>query len=210
MSSRCVFIAFLLTLAFSVPVCSSLAEAGTLPLTFHEFPAERAVWGDANLVPLPGAVVVIVRLNHSSFAVEDINHITVIPPSGNTAELTFETSSIVEEFGEIISVRFAFVANPSELASDGRKIAWGEDAVEGTQTPVIVESFALSADRASDYREGRFDAQTGPRGDASATEIEIIADSSADYYSLWYLLPMAVIISVLTARKLRARQVPNV
>ena len=135
------------------------------------------------------------------------SNIAVKNGTGKTVDLTIESDSIVEEFGEMISVRFAFVARPSELASDGWTIEWGDDLQnEWKET----RSFVLSSDRASDYREGRFDTQGGPKGETSATEIEIIADSSADYYSLWYLLPMAVIICVLTVRKLRARQAPNV
>jgi len=80
---------------------------------------------------------------------------------------------------------------------------WGPDVQAEN---VRVAAFALDAAQPQLYRGFRPQRQAaaGPL-DTQVASIEVIADSSAEYHFLWYLLPMGVIFLLLSVRKVRAR-----
>ncbi len=156
--------------------------------------------------PVPsGMTRFIGNLADPSFSIPSINNITVKDSSGKILPLRIEESSLVEEFGGIVSLWLSFDVPDEQFSKDNSlTIEWGKD-VESTNTKV--KNIKLDPASAKSYRTF-----TWRKKDTSASfaRIEVIADSNADYYFLWYLLPMAIIFIVLTVRKLSIGKIPEV
>jgi hypothetical protein len=180
----------------------SFCHAGTFTLTFQPATGERFTWGESTLKPPDGQVAAICRFDHSTFAVDSLARLIVKSPDGAARPFIVESSSVLDEFDEIISVRFAFFATREELEKPGWMLSW--DASNSSQFTEVSE-FILDAGLSDGYFEARWGDSGGAGGDGaeSSAVIEIIADSSADYYSLWYLLPMVLLFGLLTYRKMR-------
>ena len=151
---------------------------------------------------------VIGRFNHPGFSVASIDQVTVAAAGGAPFPLTVEGTSLVEEFGKIVSAKLAFDIDKETLAATGGEllILWGP-GVTGSIT--LVDRIAPAADGAAAYltfnwERGRGRAGGAGGGEDSTSNIEIIADSSADLYFLWYLLPMGLILALLAIRKAAA------
>ena len=183
------------------------APAGSVALALVEASDALFPGGPANAVPPEGQVLVCGRFDDPGFAIEEINQITVVAPDGRRAPLTIEGSSLFREFGRIVALRFSFLVSAAE--AEGAKpftLRWGPEVrAENALADCIVPDAA----RRTHYREFR----PRPSGEAPAGAnigtIEVIADSSAGYHFLWYLLPMALIFALLTIRKIRARHTPD-
>lgn len=118
--------------------------------------------------------------------------------SGKYLPLAVDESGIVEEFGRIVSLWVAFDAPESGLdGGSGFVLEWGDDVESPSR---MVKNLKLDPAHSGRYRTFSLNTEKGSKSFAS---IEVIADSSADYYFLWYLLPMALIFAVLTAGKMR-------
>ncbi|MDZ7816458.1 MAG: hypothetical protein U5N86_10815 [Planctomycetota bacterium] len=154
------------------------------------------------LVPPEGKVGVLCTFNDSSFAVASVDDFAVFSPEGERIPLVIDESNVLEEFGDIYSIRFVFFINRSAIDSAlPHTVKWGE-GIEGENT--LLGEFSLAQDVMKMYRECTWVAGVAEGADSSVATIEVIVDESADYYSLWYLLPMALLFIVLTIRKLKA------
>ncbi len=134
------------------------------------------------------------------FSVKDVNQITVLGTDGGQLPLFIESSSVFVEFDKIVALRF-YVLLPRDQARAGEstlELKWGTD-VKAVNTQV--KSFVLSPALRSGYRSLREARSSGGSGPGSTATILVIADSTADYHFLWYLLPMAAIFALLTVRK---------
>jgi len=139
------------------------------------------------------------RLAGSGFAVDRPEQIRAFDGAGNPVRLTVETKTAFREFGEIIALTVAFELDPRTLVGGPPRFEWGEDV---HADPHAVAALSFPPQAASRIRVFAPDAgEAAPDAAQQFATIDIIADSHADRYYLWYLLPMAVIFALLIARK---------
>jgi len=184
---------------------SGIAVLELLPLGEHWFTQNA---GPPSVIPGPGQIAVVGLLDDPTLAVRDIRHIALYAPDGEPRQLTIESQSIFRDLGHIVSLRCSFLANESEVTSDKPfTIIWGpEIQAEHAQ----VARLTLDLEQRERYREFRWRREDGTAAsDATVASVEVIADSSAAYHFLWYLLPMAAILTLLTVRKFLARNPGN-
>lgn len=133
------------------------------------------------------------------FSIADISQARLTDGLGRPIELLVERSSLFEEFGEIVGMRIAFRLPVDSLAAGLPVLSWGA----GVTAPVrAIDRFVFPDSARPQLRTFVPEPVTDP--DAAPPRfatIEVIADSHADTYYLWYLLPMAVIFLMLAIRK---------
>ena len=188
---------------FTLAVCAGYAHAGTVNLSIGDPPPERPappLADTASFVPAQASSwIVFGRLSDFGFTIENPEHLTVLDGENNPLPLTVETGTAFREFGEIIALTFAFELDARTLAKGQPRAEWGPE-VRGTVRQV--ESLSFPTNAASRLHAFTPDAGNAVPADAAQfATIEIIADSNADKYFLWYLLPMAVIFVLLIIRK---------
>jgi len=166
--------------------------------------AFEAVPGAEILRPGSGEVALIGRITDPRFAIAEMNQAALRAPDGRLFPLAIETESVFREFDRIVSLRFYVMLPESVVAADGRfAVVWGPEVVSPNRT---TGPFGLDPALRERYRELRPPSDdTSPGGQGAVASIEVIADSHAEYYFLWYLLPMAVIFVILTLRKWHGR-----
>lgn len=163
---------------------------------------EKTSAGVAPIVTEAGQVAVIGLVDYTGFAAKDISRVTVLAPDGQKLKLIIEQESITWDFDEIVAFRCYFIVKTSSLG-DRFQLAWGPEITAENKT---VPQLLLDPSNRQNYRQfirKKTAAQTG--AETSVASIEIIADSTAEYHFLWYLLPIAVIFALLTMRKIHAR-----
>ena len=201
LGAETVFLAVLiLVLAASVGRGAETVRLEVLPVPDAMAPSDAEA---EVLKPEPGQVLVCGRFDSPDFYVDDVSQLTVIGPEGLPLPLTIDGSSLFVEFDQIVSLRFCFPLAESQVDSADLVLRWGPDVRAGN---VRVDALALDAAQPQLYRGFRPEQQAdaGPV-DSQVASIEVIADSSAEYHFLWYLLPMGVLFVLLTVRKIRAR-----
>jgi hypothetical protein len=160
------------------------------------FPTEGAT--PAAPAPEPNSCVVIFR--YSNLRAGDLNQMVLLDPDGRQLDLLVETLFV--EFGWIADARMAFRLPESEAVA-GRgpfTLKWGPEAAGRNSK---VERIAADPSRRESYRTLR--PKPGAlAGGANIAKLEVIADSTAEYHFLWYLLPMSLVFALLLVRKLRA------
>jgi len=199
------FLCGLLSLFFGVAaLAAETADLRLLPAPdrFFEAAAESA----PNTAPPEGEVLAFGLFNDPRLSVTGIDRIAVMTRDGTQIPLAVEKDSVFYEFDRIVSLRFYFLVD-ADLADDaeaGLALSWGEDVAASNSEveKVILDPEARSRIRA--FQWGNADL-AGP-ADTQIADIQVIADSSAGYYFLWYLLPMAIIFALLTIRKLAVRR----
>ena len=186
--------------SFGLPAASA-AES----VQFEIVPAEEALFlepasGAEVMAPTQGQCVAVGRFDRLS--ARDISQITLLAPDGRQFPLIIESASIFNEFGKIAALRFCFRLSEAE-ARPGRGafiLQWGPEVKADNRQ---VDRFAFDPARRELYRSLRPKSAAG--AGSNVATIEVIADSTAEYHFLWYLLPMALILVLLTVRKMRAR-----
>jgi len=178
---------------------STYLELLPVPETFLE-PVE----GAEILRPGDGEVLVVGWIEHPDFAVSDVNNIAVRSPDGRALPLWVE-EDLLYEFDRIVRARIAFPV-PEELlrSPDALTLEWGAETVSENRKVAGIALDPSMRDRYRTFRIVRSETASEATADMSST-IEVIADSQADYYFLWYLLPMAVIFVILSIRRIHAR-----
>ena len=171
------------------------------PADYHFAPEGAA----ANARPDDGDVLIFGRLDHPDFRVDDLSQLAVVAPDGRRLPLHIDESSVFVEFDSIVSVEFFFLVEPAEAVPGGEpfKAVWGPGVRSENQKVPSIALDPATRDRVLQF-VWRRDRDDAPAGTSVAT-IEVIADSTAEYYFLLYLLPMALIFILLTIRKIRAR-----
>jgi hypothetical protein len=160
--------------------------------------------GEPNLSPRAGQVAVVCRFDAAEFRIRSLDQVAVLAPSGEAVPLIVESASVWEEMGFIVSVRLAFFVDEGD--ADCRtplRIVWGP-GVKGEFTEI--EALRPDASARKRIRSATWALPEDTAGDdSSIASVEIVADSKADYDSLYYLLPMALLFVLLTVRKIKAR-----
>ncbi len=147
--------------------------------------------------PVPaGHLRFIGSFNEQSFSIPSLSNITVKTSSCSQIPLKIEESSLIGEFGSTVSLWLSFDVPSDEFSQDKPlTIEWGKDV---SALNSKVKSIKVDIARANSYRTFTWRKKND---NSSFATIEVIADSGADYYFLWYLLPIAVISAVLAIRK---------
>jgi hypothetical protein len=182
---------------------STPARAGeSVPLRIE--PAAPALAADRRtgtpVRPGDGEVLVLGTFDEASFRISDLSHFAVEAPDGSRPALTIDRSRVYEEFGEIVSVAFLFAIPASQASDAGFVLHWGPEVEAEHRVIDRVSLEEIPADRLRTFTVG--EGAPPPGATESFATIEVIADRNADYYSLWYLLPMLLIFILLTVRKL--------
>ncbi len=149
-----------------------------------------------------GTVLVFGRFDDPAFSIADPTQITVVDAKGEQLPLLIEENSLFRDLGRIVSMRFVFALPESELGAEGLQLKWGPEV---RAVNVVGEGIALAPVAHERLRQFRWSRAASGAEPPSVATIEVIADSHADYYFLWYLLPISVIFTLLTIRKIRAR-----
>ncbi len=154
------------------------------------------------VAPGPDQAAVVGRLSPQGFAIQAVEHLSLQGPDGAPIPFLVERGSLSGEW-EIESLRIAFLL-PADRAQPGTacRVVWGPDVTGRGQT---VDAFRVDPEAVDRVLTFRVEAGP-PAGEAeSVATIEVRADSYADYYGLWYLLPIGTVFVLLTVRKIRAR-----
>lgn len=154
----------------------------------------------------PGQVLVVGRCEGPGFAIDEVSQVELISPGGRRLALHVEEARIYRDpvaDNKIVSLSVYFLAAKSDLtpAAGNFELRWGP----GVKAPnKKVAAIVLDPAKRDSYREfRRRKPPPGADGDGQSSALWVIADSKADYYFLWYLMPMALIFVLLTVRKLR-------
>jgi len=156
----------------------------------------------AGMVIPAGMVAVYGRIAGPDFAVAQLEQVAVATAAGEPVPMLVDDASKFVEFDEIVGF-WCCLLLPADQAEPGTilTLRWGED-VAGKTTPVEALRFAM--EDLGRVRGFRVEAGPANSGDQAAmTSVRVIADSTADYHFLWYLLPMGALFTLLTIRRLR-------
>ena len=147
--------------------------------------------------------LVVGTIRWPSFAVPGVTNLQVTDARGQPLPLIVDRSSLFFEFGELRSVRVAFELPVAALAAGLPRLAWGPDVNASNR---VVARLSLAARDRPRLRTFTAQADTpAGRSEPQFAAVEVIADSQADRYYLWYLLPVAVLFGLLAARKVLLR-----
>ena len=149
----------------------------------------------------PGTRIVLGNFTQADFAVERPDQLRLDDSAGKPIPLIVDASGTAREFAKIVAVRLAFRIPADSAPGTTFTLRWGDD-VKGQVREL--RNLALAPEAAGNWAGFRWRTADGakPAGDLSVASVEIVADSNANYYSLWYLLPMALLFMLLTVRKM--------
>lgn len=194
-------------------LCAPTAFAGEVllePLAAESAPPPADVLppvenAELVLAPETGTRIVLGNFTQADFAVDRLDQIRLTDASGKPVLLLLDAAGTVREFEKIVAIRLAFRIPADSAPGTTFKLRWGE-GVTGQMREL--RSLALAPGTAGNWCGFRWRAADGakPAGDLSVASVEIVADSNANYYSLWYLLPMALIFALLTIRKMTGKK----
>ncbi|MFH0911732.1 MAG: hypothetical protein V1918_09545 [Planctomycetota bacterium] len=195
-----------LILVLLLPTVSLSAAEGVL---LELVPASEALFdpvGEGECpAPSSGELLVVGRFSTEGFSIRDIGRIALQAPDGRTLPLLIEEESLSGEFGEIQSLRFLFAFPEKEAADALFRLVWGPDVSAENR---LVRRIFLDPAAAGRVREFRRCAEpAAPPGEqASLATIAVRAESYADLYALWYLVPIGLVFVLLIARKMYAHE----
>ena len=98
------------------------------------------------------------------------------------------------------SIRILFTIPESIPEKGGLRLTWGDDISANNRQ---VKHIAVYLEDKERYRTFTWEEQpTGDEGGSYAATLEVIVDDYAGTYYLWYLLPMALIFTLLFVKKI--------
>jgi hypothetical protein len=183
---------------------SCTAAAGSISLKIGE-PADPAAWASPDspgaLRPsAPGSWLVAGRVALPDFSIATPAQLRLEEAGGRPIPLVVESGTLYREFGEIVGLRIAFEFDPASLAKGLPRLVWGPECNASNR---LEATLLFTPEAAGRVRPFTLQAEAASAADEAAqfVTIEIIADSKADRYYLWYLLPMGLIFTLLIVRK---------
>jgi len=192
--------------AIALSVLSLVGEMATAKVRIEILPAPDDLFEQSDgaevIRPAEGEILVIGWIEHPDFAIAEVGQMAVEAPDGRRLPMLVE-SDLLYEFDRIVRARVAFAVPADTVLSSGSFfVEWGPGVTSENRK---VGRMALDPSMRDRYRTFRVvRSETAPEVPLSSS-IEVVAESHADYYFLWYLLPMAVIFIVLTVRRIHAR-----
>lgn len=146
--------------------------------------------------------LVVGLVNFPSFAVQNIQNITLDDPEGKVVPLLIDKSSLYSEFNDttINSMRIAFLTDEQTIKKGSFRLVWGSEIKAENKEVGQITICASSKDA---YREFQWEEQPQKDGLSNySASLDVIVDDKADTYYLWYLLPVALIFGMLIVRRL--------
>jgi len=190
-----------------VPACLVLPAGAVESLPLHVGPVENEAFAEdqerPTAVPNPGRIGLVAVVDDESFSVDDIRHMVLFGPDKRPIPLVVDQSSLFEEFGRIAAMRF-YCEFPASAISDDADftLQWGQGIEADNRT---IERIVLDPKIRGRYRRLRAGVIGGDNLDGEdVATITVIADSYADWYFLWYLLPLGCVLVLLCVRKFHA------
>jgi hypothetical protein len=154
-------------------------------------------------------LTVVGRFARNTFSIPGIGNVTVYDAKSRQLQLRVERSSIYREFEDedITQIRFAFEISGEALAAGPPKLEWGADV---SADNIMVDRILIDGARRERYKTFTVEECASGEGyNPQVAELEVIVDPKADYYYLWYLLPMGVVFGLLALRKIYAGRKPG-
>ena len=150
--------------------------------------------------------VVAGKITDRAFGIPDVDSMRLLGKNGNEIPLLVEESTIFREFGQIVSCLICFRVHATAIEKDSGAfiLEWGKE-VQGNNKLIQKINPPQGEDVLTKEFELREMSEGSEAGDMSVTSIDVVADSQAKYYSLWYLLPITLIFILLTLRKMALR-----
>jgi len=148
----------------------------------------------------PDTLMVFGRFDSPDLALSSLAEMGVSDGLGRPCPLIIETTTLTREFGKIVGVTLAFELDPASLEAGPPRIEWGPGVVRSNRE---VPRLSFPPDAVNRLRRFRPEPMEAPiQEETQLATIAIIADSRADIYFWWYLLPMAVVFGLLAVKKL--------
>ncbi|MBN1257579.1 MAG: hypothetical protein JXA52_07725 [Planctomycetes bacterium] len=197
----------MLTLALLLLSCSAFAAQS---LTLQPGPVETEAFftqgQEPTFFPKQGTIGLLCIADCNTFAIADLKQVTLLDQENKPLPLTIESSTIFKEFDEISELTFCCIVPAESVSEDSRFVLqWGED-IEGENA--TIEKIILNPQARNRYRRLRLatDDAAAASSAGSLGTIMVIADKNADFYFLWYLLPIACILVLLLIGKARSHK----
>ena len=197
-------IPFALVICFSVFIAAAFAEEASVVLTIKPVPEDffdKASDGHCpDLDVKDDTVLVVGTFNPPTFSVKSTNNIELFAVDGSSIPLVIDKSSLYSEFegAGINSLRFEFSISGKDLGKGALTLRWDE-AIAGSNREI--ERIEIFRDDKERYRTFSWEEKPKNVEGPYVATIEVIVDDYADAYYLWYLLPMALIFSLLFIKK---------
>lgn len=195
---------------FSCPSCPADTSATSISIHLLELdpppsepPEEIPLSETPSFVPHnPQGWIVYGRFQPPHLSVGSLDRIGATDGLGRPLPLVIETNTLTREFGEIVGLTFALELPPESLDAGPLRIEWGNALQRSNPTVARLSFSPVSAQKVRRFSLTRSE----PSGEETRLgTISIIADSRADYYFWWYLLPMAVVFALLAINKIWTR-----
>ena len=148
----------------------------------------------------PDTLMVFGRFDSPDLALSSLAEIGVSDGLGRPRPLIIETTTLTREFGEIVGMTLAFELDPASLQAGPPRIEWGPGVVRSNREVPLLAFPPDAVNRLRRFLPAPMDSP--PQEETQLATIAIIADSRADIYFWWYLLPMAVVFGLLAVKKL--------
>ncbi|OGV60109.1 MAG: hypothetical protein A2498_02190 [Lentisphaerae bacterium RIFOXYC12_FULL_60_16] len=192
----------LIALGLLVAVSIRATGTGEVLLTFHAEPAPALSGYRIGLQEFvsPTQAVALLRFNDARFAVSGPEQVSLFSPDNTPIEYWLDPADATTEFGSMVSIRLAFHV-PATIPTNPvppYRLVWGPDT---RATFTLRPGWIVDPGRPDHYRIVRWHDPAGD-SDGQLASIEVIADSHAGLYSLWYLVPMSILFILLTIRKM--------
>ena len=183
---------FLIVMVCVACVCVARADQVEMVVSPFDAPASSQAMQRYEPLPLaPGEVGLFGTIDPVGFVVTDIRQVTLLDPAGEPVALLIDADSLLEEFGEIVAMRFAAVAPADRVSSDAPFVLqWGPD-IDADNT--LAPKYLPEPGKLSRYRK-LAPPTPDTTNETSLATLRIIADSQADWYFLWYLVPLVGIV----------------
>ena len=194
----------LLIIAGSCLCLAGFANADSVFLSITQEPDEQFT-GKQNIAVNhdQSNLVVLGVFNDAKFSIDNVSQIQLVAQDDSIVPITIDEASLVKEFGKIISVALCFqIPEQAVNAGASYELKWGAGIASNNK---LVKGIGVLAESLKSARGFSWTASRDQASGQHAT-IEVIVDSYADYYSLWYLLPVLLIFGLLTVRKFRRNE----
>ena len=194
----------MLALGWTPAVWAAASGSVSLQLLPAESELFRSPAGGYPCQPATGEVAIVGRFNDPEFTAASIENVSLETASGEPLPLLVDGSSVLKEFGRVISFRLCALI-PARLCvgntTPALVLKWG-DAVAGTNR--VVAGFQLDPTRADAYRGFVWSpSRPAPGSDGESVKemtITLTAEHGAERHKYWHLAPLAVLLLLLAVR----------
>ncbi|MCX7591802.1 MAG: hypothetical protein N2255_09265 [Kiritimatiellae bacterium] len=205
---RIPFLSFILTAVLLLYLGANQFAIAYESVALHLLPADEALFGlsqgETTCEPREGEVTLVGLFNHPEFSITSISNIVLVMPGGEVVPLLIDGSSLVREFGRIVSLRFC--ANIPRRVLDVPetptiiRVRWGEDILNSNR---VVQGFQLNSTRSSDYMGFVWEPVSPENSESPVGELSVAVklQRGAELHNLWHLAPLLTLLVLLGVRR---------